>query len=265
MRDIGLAATELGPDGFLPADPDADGHGAHRPPADRRRRLHARGDAPPRTRPAPRDRPHPGAVPGHAGRGPGAVRHLRTRRLRHPSHPGRRRLGPAAEQPQPDQRPGRRTRCPRSAAPPRGHHDRERRRGAAGAQRLLHLAVPGHRSPADRRHRPGGPDPAGTRPHRAHPPQGRRQQHRRQGPCRAAELHRGRGRGHVPTSGHRRRRRRSHREHVARQRLHRLVHPGAGHHPHRGAPRRGARHRRTNERRPRPQPAHHDRRTGDTR
>ena len=37
------------------------------------------------------------------------------------------------------------------------------RRGAAGAGGLLDLPVPGHRAPADRRHRPGRADPAGRR------------------------------------------------------------------------------------------------------
>ena len=79
---------------------------------------------------------------------------------------------------------------------------------------------------------------------------------RRQGASRPAQLHRGRGRGDVPTPRHRRRRRRVHREHAAGQRLRRLVHPRAGHDPHRGAPRRRTRDRRTHQRRLRAQPAH---------
>ena len=43
---------------------------------------------------------------------------------------------------------------------------------------------------------------------------------------------------HVPAAGPRRRRLRRHRQPPARPRLRRLVRPGAGHHPHRGAPRR---------------------------
>ena len=40
------------------------------------------------------------------------------------------------------------------------------------------VAVPGHRAPADRRNRPGRADPPVAGPHRPHPPQGRRQHHR---------------------------------------------------------------------------------------
>ena len=75
-------------------------------------------------------------------------------------------------------------------------------------ERLVDPAVPGHRAPADRRHRPGRADPAGAGPDRAHPPQGRRRQHGRARSRPGADLHRGRRRGHVPAAGHRRRRRR---------------------------------------------------------
>ena len=208
MQDVGLSATELGPDGFLPADPDqmAAVLAAHQ--------LTAVGGFTPVLMHQPGHDPLPeidrilGAVRRHPRRGPRALRDVRARRLRQPPDPRRRRLGPVAGQPGPDQRPCRRARRARSAAPARRHHGRERRRGAAGARGLLHLAVPGHRPPADRRHRPGRAHPAVARPHRAHPPQGRRQPHRRQGPRRPAHLHRGRRRGHVPAVGHRRRRRR---------------------------------------------------------
>ena len=40
MREVGLAATELGPDGFLPGRPAADGPGPGHAPPQRRRRLH---------------------------------------------------------------------------------------------------------------------------------------------------------------------------------------------------------------------------------
>ena len=84
------------------------------------------------------------------------------------------RLGHAAGQPGPDRR--RRRRAGRRAVlhPHVGTMVENRRRGAAGARGLVDLAVPGHRSPADRRHRPGRADPAGAGPDRAHPPQGRR-------------------------------------------------------------------------------------------
>src|SRR6476619_4788872 len=49
-------------------------------------------------------------------------------------------------------------------------------------RRILDRTVPGHRTPADRRHRPGRTDPSGPGPGRPHPPQGRGQHHRRQGP-----------------------------------------------------------------------------------
>ena len=57
---------------------------------------------------------------------------------------------------------------------------------------LVDRALPGHRAPADRRHRPGRADPAGPGADRAHAHEGRR---RGQGPAgagRAADLHRGR-------------------------------------------------------------------------
>ena len=40
------------------------------------------------------------------------------------------------------------------------NHDRDRRRGAAGAGRLLDLFMPGHRSSPHRWHRSGGASPA---------------------------------------------------------------------------------------------------------
>ncbi len=54
-----------------------------------------------------------------------------------------------------------------------------------------------------------------------------------------AHLHRRRQARHVPAAGSRRRRLRRHRQLPAEPRLRRLVRPGAGHHSHRGAPRRG--------------------------
>ena len=87
MRDIGLAATELGPDGFLPADPDqmAGVLAAHQ--------LTAVGGFTPVVMhrpghdPLPGDRPHPGAVRRHRRRGPRALRDVRARRLRQPPRP----------------------------------------------------------------------------------------------------------------------------------------------------------------------------------
>ena len=90
MQEVGLAATELGPDGFLPADPAAMAEFLaahhltavggftpvlmHRPDHDPLRRSTALLD---RLRRRPR-------------RGPGAVRRHRPGRLRHPARPGRR-------------------------------------------------------------------------------------------------------------------------------------------------------------------------------
>ena len=68
MQDVGLSATELGPDGFLPADPQQMADGARHPPADRRRRLHSRPDAPGRARSASRDRPDPRRLRRHRRR-----------------------------------------------------------------------------------------------------------------------------------------------------------------------------------------------------
>ena len=241
--DVGLSATELGPDGFLPADPDqmAAVLAAHH--------LTAVGGFTPVLMHRPGHDPLPeidrilDRVRRHPRRGPRALRGVRARRLRHQADPRRRRLGAAAATTS--------TGSPTVAAehgvravlhPHVGHHGRERRRGPAGARGLLHLAVPGHRAPADRRHRPGGADPPVPGPHRPHPPQGRRQ-HRSPTQVRAGRLTYTEAvvRGHVPAAGHRRRRRRGHREHPAGQRLRGVVHPRAGHHPHRGAPRRGTR------------------------
>ena len=62
-------------------------------------------------------------------------------------------------------------------------------------------------------------------------------------------LHRGGRAWHVPAAGPRRRRLRRHRRRSGRPRLRRLVRPGAGHHPHRGAPGRGPGRGRQAERR----------------
>ena len=56
MQQVGLAATEFGPDGFLPADPRDHGRGAGGPAPHRRRRLHPRRAARAQPRPGARDR-----------------------------------------------------------------------------------------------------------------------------------------------------------------------------------------------------------------
>ena len=195
MHDIGLAATELGPEGFLPADPDqmAEVLDAHQ--------LTAVGGFTPVLMHQPGHDPLP-EIDRILDR---YARHSTPRCSCCPRRPGWTATtaarhwtttvgtcccatwtGSATGPPN--------TACRAVLHPHVGHHGRERRRGAAGARWLLDLAVPGHRAPADRRHRPGGTDPAGPGPHRPHPPQGRRQPDRRQGPRRPAHLHRRRGR-----------------------------------------------------------------------
>ena len=117
---------------------------------------------------------------------------------------------PAAPQPRPDHRPRRRARrrapcCTRTSGTMVETGDEVQR----VLERLVDLAVPGHRAPADRRHRPGRADPAGPRPDRAHPPQGRRQHRRRRRSAPGGSTYTdGCRRGHVPAAGHGRRRRR---------------------------------------------------------
>lgn len=87
MQAVGLSATELGPDGFLPADPQQmatvlDTH-----------HLAAVGGFTPvlmhqaRYDPLPRDRPDPHRVRRHPRRGPRAVSGVRARRIRHQANP----------------------------------------------------------------------------------------------------------------------------------------------------------------------------------
>ena len=57
----------------------------------------------------------------------------------------------------------RRTRRSCGAASPRRHHDRDRRRCPAGPRGFADVAVPGHRAPADRWDRPGRTHPSGPR------------------------------------------------------------------------------------------------------
>jgi len=63
MRDVGLAATELGPEGFLPAEPDAMGGRARAAPAAGRRRVHPAAAARDRPRPRARGRADPRGLP----------------------------------------------------------------------------------------------------------------------------------------------------------------------------------------------------------
>ena len=209
MQDVGLSATELGPDGFLPADPDqmAGVLDAHQ--------LTAVGGFTPVVMHQPGHDPLP-EIDRILGQYDATGAEVLV-------------LSAVSGLDGYDSRPvldddgwelllGNLDRiCDRAAEhgvravlhPHVGHHGRERRRGPAGPRGVLRLAVPGHRAPADRWHRPGRTHPAGARPDRPHPPQGRGQPDRRQGASRSAHLHRGRGRGHVPAARHRRRRHRS--------------------------------------------------------
>ena len=84
MREVGLAATELGPDGFLPSQPEAMARvlGQHH--------LQAVGGFTPlllhvpTPRPGARGRPAPGRLRRLGGGRAGAVGGHRRRRLRHP-------------------------------------------------------------------------------------------------------------------------------------------------------------------------------------
>ena len=141
----------------------------------------------------------------------GPVGRLRADRLRLAPRARRRRLAATVPQPRPGRCPGRRARHQGGAAPARRHDGGDRPGRAARARGLLDLAVPGHRTPADRGHRPGRAGRPGPRPDRAHALQGRRPRLRQEGAGRSPHLHR-RGPGrHVPPARQRRRRRRGHR------------------------------------------------------
>ena len=128
MREVGLSATEFGPDGFLPADPQemADVLAAHH--------LTAVGGFAPVVMYRPDHDPIPDVerlIPGFLAaqrRDDGAVGGLRHGRLRQPTGAGREGLGHPAAQPGPDHRVDRRARHQGGAAPARGHDGGEHRR-----------------------------------------------------------------------------------------------------------------------------------------
>ena len=195
MREAGLTATELGPEGFLPTDTDElttllNGYG-----------LACVGGFVPVVLfnddhdPARRSRRTAGVAGRRRCRRGGAGRRHRVRRLR--------RRGPCST----------RTNGPRCFPTWTGSREVVAARGLlavlhphvgtmvetrAEVDRVLagsrDPAVPGHRAPADRRHRSAGADQAGAGPHRARPPQGRRRRTGRQGAVRRADLHPGRRR-----------------------------------------------------------------------
>ena len=132
MREVGLAATEFGPDGFLPDAPEA-----------KAATLAATGCAPSASscpvvlHDAAFD-PLPAVVDGHGGARRRAGLHGRHRRrdrrrgLRRPPGARRRPVGDAAAQPRPDLGRRGRPRPARDAPPPRRHHGRERARRPTG-------------------------------------------------------------------------------------------------------------------------------------
>ena len=132
MQQVGLAATEFGPDGFLPADP------AVMAELLAARHLTAVGGFTPVVLHEPGHDPVPGIDrlldsydASHADVLVLSAATGRTATI--PARTGRIRLEDAARQPGPADRPGRRARRPRRPAPARRHHGRARRRGAAGA------------------------------------------------------------------------------------------------------------------------------------
>ena len=155
-----------------------DGHRARAARPAGRRRVHPAAAARAEPRPGARGRADPRGLRRVERLDPGAVVGQRPGRLRQPPRARRQGLADAAGQPQPHQPDRRREGNPRGPAPARRHDDREHRRGAAGAGRVVHRAVPGHRAPAHRRHRPRRAHPPGAGPDRARPLQGRRRRAR---------------------------------------------------------------------------------------
>ena len=185
MRDLGLAATEFGPDGFLRVDPAAK--------ADQLASygLRAVGGFLPVLLHDPGHDPLPEVdrfIDGCLATGAGvrrAGRLHRRRRVRRAARPRRGRLGDPAGQPRPDHRPRRRTRRGRRPPPPRRHHGRDRRRDRARPRRLPRRALHRHRPPARRRGRPGRDHRRPPPPRRPRAPQGRRRRARQRGCGRA--------------------------------------------------------------------------------
>ena len=240
MREVGLLATELGPDGFLPAAPDAMAtvlaqHG-----------LQAVGGFTPLLLHVPGHDPVPEVeriLEGYVAaerRDPGAVRRsaARTATTAAPSSTTtgwQTLLDNLSRISQVAAAAGN----PRRPAPARRHDDREHRRGAAGAGGLVDRAVPGHRAPADRRHRPrrahppGRPTASRTCTSRTSTPARPSTSRTAAGPTPRASvegMYRPLGTGDVDVAAIV--------EHLTQARLRRLVHPRAGHHP-RPSSRRG--------------------------
>ena len=161
MRDVGLSATELGPEGFLPSDPAEltallDSYGSLR------RRVRPGGAA--RCRPrsvadiaAPLDALVAcgakvlvlAAATGADGYDSGPTSTTANGAHCWPTWTGWPRR--------------RRARRARGAAPARRHDGGDPRRRRPGAGRVGHPALPGHRPPADRRHRSAAAGPRGAR------------------------------------------------------------------------------------------------------
>ena len=239
MAEVGLAATEFGPDGFLPDDPQAK---ARRSLASHG--LKAVGQFVPvvPARPGPRPPPR-----GRAGDG-GPRRGAAPRPSCSPRRPGRRatttvpcsttpagrrcwatstgspRLPPPAASP---------PRCTRTSAP--WSSAARRPTGCSPAAASGCASTPATCSSAAAT---PSPSPGAPRADRPHPPQGRPPRLGPAGPVRREHLHRGRGRWDVrPPRGGRRRHRR-HRRRAGGRRVCRVVRARAGHHPH-GRPQPG--------------------------
>ena len=192
MAGLGVTATELGPPGYLPTDPDAlrallAEHGLGLVGGFLAVPLHdAATQQSTRTRRAER-----GAARRRRRRRPRARRGHRARRLRRapgarPPTSGRTLVETAGLVRDRAARPG----CDR-AAPARRHPRGDLRRGRAVPRRLRPAAVRRHRSPADRRHRPRRARARTPAPGRPRAPQGRPRRPRRRGAGRADRLHRG--------------------------------------------------------------------------
>jgi hypothetical protein len=191
MREIGLAATELGPEGFLPAEPEAMANVLSR------HRLHAIGGFTPLLLHRPDHDPLRDVIEvleRYAATGARTlVLSADSGLAGYDTRPTLDEQGWATLLANLNRIDAVATEHDVRAVlhPHVRNHDRERRRGAAGARGRLHLPVPGHRSPAHRRHRPRRTHPASTPPNRPHPHEGCRPRPGPPGAVRAAHLHRG--------------------------------------------------------------------------
>ncbi len=197
MREVGLSATELGPEGFLPSEPD-----------ELTALLASNGLScvgifvPVLLHDADHDPLADIAGPLDALIACGAdvlVLAAATGADGYDSRPTleRQPMGHAAGQSRPARRCGRRPRCARRAAPARRNHGRDPQRCGPGTAGREHQAVPGHRPSAHRRDGSACADPAGAGPNRPRTPQGCRRGACRSRAGRGTHVHRGGAQGHV--------------------------------------------------------------------